>query len=220
MSITSLTDMFHSGHPQAQSLWPKLKDHIYSLEPAESLQIGKPEQGHPSAYYTWDLSTSPPTDAQVKSMQALCDANHVITTNTTLHKFSDAHFELRIASVQSSGPLSSKTLFTAGDQARLTFKYGQFSAELKRVNAALAEAAKYCESETREKMLQHYINSFDSGDLQEHKTGSKLWVTDAGPVVENYIGFIEAYVDPWCFRAEWEGFCSYVAVTPPDCQIR
>lgn len=46
-------------------------------------------------------------------------------------------------------------------------------------------------------MIGDYIKSFETGDIGAHKTGSGKWVQDVGPVVEQYLGWIEAYVDPF-----------------------
>lgn len=197
-----------SGNPQAKELWPRVKHYIYSSDPSE-LQIGQPSEGHISSYYSWESSTTPPTPSQIEATQNLCNQHRIITTNTNLHKFSDVSFELRIASVQTTGPLNGKTL-KSNDGIQLTFAYGLYSKELNNVSDALRQAAKYCGSNKRAEMLQHYVASFDTGDIEEHKKGSQVWVTDVGPTVESYIGFIEAYVDPTNARAEWEGFCSIV----------
>lgn len=49
------------------------------------------------------------------------------------------------------------------------------------------------------------IHSFETGNMEHYKEGSRWWVRDVGPVVESYIGFVETYVDPYGARAEWEG---------------
>lgn len=199
-----------TGSQRAQDLWAQVSESIYSSTPAEALQIGKPADGHVSAYYTWDASTSPPSDAQVKAVQALCDATGVVTTNTKLHKASEQDFVVQIASVNKAGPFSEATYNSDDGRLRLSFAYGLYSEELSRVNEALEQAQLHCGSDRRRAMLHHYIQSFASGSIDEHKKGSQIWVQDAGPTVESYIGFIEAYVDPWCYRAEWEGFVSCV----------
>lgn len=54
-------------------------------------------------------------------------------------------------------------------------------------------------------MLDGYVKSFETGDMEYYKEGSREWVKDKGPTVESYLGFVETYVDPYGGRAEWEG---------------
>lgn len=64
-----------------QELTPaiQVKTEIYSLEPEASLSIGKPSEGHLSAYYP---SNPAPSDAEIDEVQAICDKAGVSTLNT------------------------------------------------------------------------------------------------------------------------------------------
>ncbi|BGP40068.1 hypothetical protein JCM10449v2_004026 [Rhodotorula kratochvilovae] len=191
----------------AVPLWEELATEIYALTPEASLSIGKPTAGHTSAYYP---SSPPPSDAQVDEVQALCDAAGVSTLNTRLARVSDTELVLLVASagdLPSSYPRelrSDKQGFTVRLEPR------DYADALGRVNAALREARPHARDENQGKMLDEYEKSFESGDIEAHKEGSRHWVKDVGPVVESYIGFIESYVDPSGARAEWEGFVAIV----------
>ncbi|KAM0749538.1 aflatoxin-detoxifizyme [Meredithblackwellia eburnea MCA 4105] len=192
----------------AVPLWDSIKDEIYALEPEGLLSIGKPSEGHLSAYYP---SNPAPTDAEIDEVQALCDKAGVSTLNTRLAKVDDKTLTLLIASSSSTLPstypasLESKSLgFT------VHLKAGDFSDALAKVNESLLLAADYAGDSNRKAMILDYERSFKTGDIEAHIDGSKKWVKDQGPVVESYIGFIESYVDPSGARAEWEGFVAIV----------
>ncbi|KAG5487101.1 hypothetical protein LSCM1_07773 [Leishmania martiniquensis] len=88
--------------------------------------------------------------------------------------------------------------------------YGDYKEEMARVVAELRKARPYAENETQVRMVDHYIEHFLYGDVDEHKESQKQWVKDVGPTVETNIGFIESYRDPSGVRAEWEGFVAVV----------
>ncbi|GAA5840820.1 hypothetical protein JCM11251_001705 [Rhodosporidiobolus azoricus] len=191
----------------ALPLWEELKTEIYALSPEASLSIGKPSGGHTSAYYP---STPAPSDEQVDEVQSLADKAGVSTLNTRLSRISDKELVLHIASVSNLPSTYPKKLVSEklGFECRL--KAGDYKDALSKVNAALREARKHARDENQTKMLEKYEESFEHGDIEAHKDGSRYWVKDVGPVIESYIGFIEDYVDPFGARAEWEGFVACV----------
>ncbi|KAG0659062.1 hypothetical protein C6P46_005358 [Rhodotorula mucilaginosa] len=191
----------------AVPLWNELKEEIYALEPEAALSIGKPSAGHVSAYYP---SSPAPSDEQVDEVQALCDAAGISTLNTRLSRESDSQLVLHIAAASSlpaSWPKSLKS-DKLGFEVRL--ETGDCADALEKINAALIKAKEFARDENQVKMLDKYVESFETGDIEAHKDASRHWVKDVGPVVETYIGFIESYVDPFGARAEFEGFVAVV----------
>ncbi|GAA5989450.1 hypothetical protein JCM10908_000478 [Rhodotorula pacifica] len=191
----------------ALPLWSELVEEIYALEPEASLSIGKPSAGHVSAYYP---STPAPSDEQVDEVQALCDAAGISTLNTRLSRESDSQLVLHIAAASSLPPSWPKSLKSDKLGFEVRLEAGDCADALEKINAALLKAKEYARDENQAKMLDKYVDSFKSGDIEAHKDGSRHWVKDVGPVVETYIGFIESYVDPFGARAEFEGFVAVV----------
>ena len=188
----------------ALPLFDSLEEAMYAVEPAASLSIGFPAKGHVSAYYPGPVK---PTKAEIEAVQDLCTANGVSTINTRLTKHSDEKFTLLVASVE---PASSTPREIKSEKLTVEIKYGDYADCLENVNAALEKAKAHAADKNQRDMLTDYQTSFATGSVDAHKAGSAKWVKDVGPVVENYIGFIEDYVDPSGSRAEWEGFVAIV----------
>lgn len=189
---------------EAVKLWDKLEAHIYSLEPEASLLVGKPNAGHISNYYLGETIQ----DADVEAVQAAIEKLKIAVENTRVRKNSAHHFTVLVASADSKSITHS---YTHNDrEITVNVEYGDFTKELHNAANALKEAKKYVANENQAKMLEGYIKSFETGDMEHYKEGSRWWVRDVGPVVESYIGFVESYVDPYGGRAEWEGFTAIV----------
>ncbi|RHZ51299.1 hypothetical protein CDV55_101253 [Aspergillus turcosus] len=90
---------------------------------------------------------------------------------------------------------------------------GDHFEELSKVCTALTKAKEYAGNSKQIQFLEHYIECFRTGSLQDFQESQKVWVTDVSARVENLIGFIEAYRDPAGIRSEWEAM---VGIAHPD----
>ncbi|KAJ3997264.1 aflatoxin-detoxifizyme [Lentinula boryana] len=190
---------------RALALWFKLKEHIYATEPESSLFIGKRSEGHVSNYYLGEVIS----DEEVKDVQAAAENIGIDVLNTRVRKNGPQDFTLLVASAQAKHSAIHDISIESG-KFRLTVEYGDHAAPLKKVVGALEQAKNYTASSHQTKMIEKYIDSFNTGSIQDHKDGSTEWVKDVGPIIESYLGFIETYVDPYGGRAEWEGFTAVV----------
>jgi dipeptidyl-peptidase-3 len=138
--------------------------------------------------------------------------------NTRVFKSSDnSVYEIRFASILSeTDPKSGEYLKNKEkdelNDRKFVLSRGDYSPILNILNKYLMEASKYAQNKNEEKMIEEYIKHFLTGDINYHKDGSRYWVKDKGPVVENYIGFIENYRDPSGMRAEFEGMALFLKV--------
>ena len=154
-----------------------------------------------TSLFLWRISNWFRSTPYVFFSCSYCDENGIENYNNRLFKHANGDLELRMAS---SKQVEVKRV-TYKDQTIL-ITGGDYAPILNIVVEYLRKAMEYVSNETQKEFLEYYIKSFEYGDLNDHIKGSALWTKDKKPVVENYIGFIENYRDPYGVRGEWEGF--------------
>ncbi|KAK8810767.1 hypothetical protein WA158_007342 [Blastocystis sp. Blastoise] len=176
------------------SIYNKIQDQLFDIS-NNVLRIGIDNHGI-NTYYSPNV-----TRKDAEFIQQFLNENKIQAWNTRLWKLNDAEYELRLAS---SERLPVKEYHYQGVTIKIVT--GDYSPIMKSMCDYLSEAIKYASNDTQKKALELYIQSFTTGDIEKHIEGSKYWIQDKGPVVENYNGFIETYRDPVGVRGEYEGF--------------
>ncbi|KAL4476266.1 hypothetical protein ABPG74_009999 [Tetrahymena malaccensis] len=180
------------------SLYADIQPFIFGHEGRLS-KIGYPPVEGSTGYYSGNL-----TKEEIEKLDDFLKVLNVDTLNTRLVKFGDKHYGVLVASVNRS----KTTHYYLGEKIDLI--YGDYSPILRRVSHHLEQAIPFAANKNQEKMLVHYVNHFNNGNIEVHKDSQRAWVKDQGPIVETNIGFIETYLDPRQVRAEFEGFVAVV----------
>jgi dipeptidyl-peptidase-3 len=140
---------------KALPLWEELKETIYSVTPEAQLSIGKPVDGHISAYY---LGLAP-TDAEVAAVQTAAEKLGLDLFNTRVRKDAPGKLALLVASAETR-PAAQHTLDLPNDrEGKLSIEYGDFANAMAKAAAHLTEAKKHAANEHQVAMLDGYINS-------------------------------------------------------------
>ena len=117
--------------------------------------------------------------------------------------------------LQASAEINTMINHLDGDglEATVRVELGDHAAEMSRICSAFTEAVKYAASDKQAALLFDYIENFSTGSLEADRKSQKTWVADISPRVDNILGFVEPYRDPYGVRGEWEGA---VCISGPD----
>uniref|UniRef100_A0A7S4NQS1 Dipeptidyl peptidase 3 n=1 Tax=Guillardia theta TaxID=55529 RepID=A0A7S4NQS1_GUITH len=202
--IAKIVSLSSKG-PELAEDWKNIENDIYDLSDAKK-QFGLDGKGI-STYYSPDMTT-----AEIQVVQDFLTSQNMgdQAYNTRLFKTSkdgEVVYQLCIASANRQE--SAMHVFR---DVKIEVKYGDHSPFMGELARAIERASKYVPEENKDRveMLKHYVNSFNSGNIQDHKDSQRSWVKDKGPPVETNIGFIESYRDPFGVRGEFEGFVAVV----------
>ena len=154
------------------------------------------------------------TEHEIKEVTKALEGINISPENTRLRKDSSKDNAGVVTVLQASiethtepTPLDSKT------ELQLRLKRGDHQAALRKICAELTKAADFASNNVQKAIIEKYIQSFTTGDLEAYKESQKLWIKDHSPRVENIFGFVEPYRDPAGVRAEFEAL---VAIEDPE----
>lgn len=172
--------------------------------------LGWPEKGQLSAYYPDCASVI--KKEEIEAVNAALAERGIMPENTRVQKKSDKEFVVLVASALTSNTTDyyPKESIQLANGASLSIQFGDHSKEFAKIVEHMKEASKYVANDTQKKMVEYYVESFETGSMNAHKNSQIQWVKDLGPYVESNIGFIETYRDPSGVRGEWEGLVAMV----------
>jgi len=145
-------------------------------------------------------------------VQKYLDENNISGYNTRVFKTTrngTTDYEVRQASSSVNKEVELK-IKSPVDGVVVKLVSGDYRELMQLMIDELKGAERLALNETERLMIGCYIKSFETGSIEAHKQGSRYWIKDKKPVVENYIGFIESYRDPLGVKGEFEAFIAVV----------
>jgi dipeptidyl-peptidase III len=194
---------------EATTLYDKIRSRIFSNPP---YSLGFPSDTTQSQYYPQGGSRL--TKDEINAVSRTMELDGLWPENTRLRKADPEEgvelFYVLQASVENDSEMR-QIKADAGPSIRVM--RGDHSPALSKICTHLKEALKYAANEKQKVVLEKYIESFTTGDLEAYRESQRIWIQDKNPRVENILGFVEPYRDPAGIRAEFEGL---VAIESPQ----
>jgi len=188
-----LTEAYNLDPIKFDSIWESIHHELYEYRKPYG-SIGLIDKGGLSGYYSPNM-----TEADVRFSQEFLDSIGMSALNTRVIKYSDQHYQILVCSCKSGG----KVYEYKG--VKFGVLYGDFNEFMVKVVHNLKECAKYVANDTQKEMFKHYIDHFETGNVESHKKSQRAWIKDKSPEIETNIGFNEHYLDPLKFRGEFIG---------------
>mmetsp|Transcript_33012 Transcript_33012/g.50567 ORF Transcript_33012/g.50567 Transcript_33012/m.50567 type:complete len:188 (+) Transcript_33012:298-861(+) len=143
-------------------LYPQVEKEIFDMEkPFTSLNF--PSEGGVTGYFSRNM-----TKEDLALVQEFLDSQKINILNTRVFKQGDK-FVLTVGSISKEG--SKQDVDFKGHKFDIVF--GEFSEYLKEMNAYLEEAVKYAGNDTQKKMIELYIDHYQTGNVETHKDSQR-----------------------------------------------
>jgi dipeptidyl-peptidase III len=154
-----------------------------------------------TAYFGRNLSKD-----ELELCKAFMFQEKIDPLNTRTFKIAPYHYMITVGSITTEGSFVNDDF----KGSKFEVKFGEFAPYLEIMNGYLAKCKNYAANENQEKMIDKYIEHYQTGSIDVHKDSQRAWIADKKPVVESNMGWIETYIDPSGERAYWEGWVAIV----------
>lgn len=193
-----------ANNDETVNFYNAIKNSIFSLESNEKI-LGFPPDAR-SGYFSDNL-----TEDEIKKVDRFMQSQNMEGWNTRLYKLTEDGDTLYVITIASADVKHENHVnkIHRFENIDITVSHMDHADEMKKIVEYLTYAKEYA-NHRQKNMLEHYIDHFRYGDIEDHKRSQMEWIKDVDPVVETNIGFIEHYRDPDGIRSEFEGFVAVV----------
>ena len=193
--------------PKASKLYEDIREPLFSVRPSS---LGFPSEVAQSTYYPSNVRIK---QEEIERVSKILETRGVYPENTRIEKiFEDGQTVYRVlqASTNTGSNSSHLRISIPGSSDTIIIIPGDHADELKAVCQQLKEAKEYAANPQQKAVIDQYLETFKTGDVEAFKESQRLWVKDLQPTVENAFGFVEPYRDPHGTRTEFEGIVAFV----------
>ena len=193
---------------KAAETFESIREPLYSLRPSS---LGFASEVAQSSYYPGDIKI---TRQEIECVSRMLETEGVYPENTRIQKTSeDRQLIYRVLQASTEvEPDKTRRISIPGSSEEIIITQGDHANELRPVCQCLERAREYAANSQQKAVIDQYLESFKTGEVEAFKESQRLWVKDLQPTVENAFGFVEPYRDPHGTRAEFEGIVAFVNI--------
>ena len=188
-------------------IYDSIRESLYSKRPSS---LGFPSEVAQSAYYPGELRI---TQSEVELISGILESEGVYLENMRIEKSSrngKTLYRVLQASTKIDSGDSHRQINVAGSSKKIIITQGDHAEVLSLVSRCLGRAREHAANSTQEAVVDEYLRSFETGEIEPFKESQRLWVKDIQPAVEIAFGSVEPYRDAHGTRAEFEGIVAFV----------